>query len=77
MTKQEIIDALAPSLKPEILTSIKEIFDNEERLMNKVFNEVANRSPETKTFSQVMAESENRIDAMRGREKYIWGGNDA
>lgn len=81
MTKQEIIDALAPSVKPEIIEAITAIFKNEERLSNaaKVFSEVVNRSNEKQetSLAEKAISIEQKIDHMRSREKYIWGGNNA
>jgi len=72
MTKKEIIDALAPSIKPEILTAIQEIFDRDEQLMAaaRIFHNATTAPKLTPTEQAINIE--NKIDSLRSNPKYMF-----
>lgn len=78
MNKEEILARLKPVLSSELYSAIETVFANEAKLTAaaKVFTEVA-VAKRDRDFVTDSVNIEKRIDAMRSREKYIWGGNDA
>lgn len=73
MNKEEILARLKPVLSSELYSAIETVFANEAKLTAaaKVFTEVAVAKRDS-DFVTHCINTENRIDAMRSREKYLF-----